>query len=199
MRPGSLPGVTWMAPAFVGQSAFPGERPGRRPDHGGRGPGVCRRGTAAPRRSWPVPVTPGQRGSRRTWLRAPLPDLAKKFLALFSKTFTGCPWRSSPSSGRPLSLRDRHGVRMPRRPWQCGCGSSLGTRRRPEQASRRRCCSRKQTRRLPHGRRGCGPGCTRCWWSPRRATGSSSRSRGSSRQAMHRGPRPGRTPLAGLA
>lgn len=61
------------------------------PDHGGRGPGVCRRGTAAPRRSWPVPVTPGQRGSRRTWLRAPLPDLAKKFLALFSKTFTGCP------------------------------------------------------------------------------------------------------------
>lgn len=31
MRLGSLPGVTWMAPAFVGQIAFPGERPGRRP------------------------------------------------------------------------------------------------------------------------------------------------------------------------
>lgn len=83
---------------------------------------------------------------------------------------------------------------MPRRPWQCGCGSSLGTRRRPEQASRKRCCGRKQTRRLPHGRRGCGPGCTRCSWSPRRATGSSSRSRGSSRQPMHRGPRAGPHP-----
>lgn len=132
VRPGSLPGADLDGACVCGPDHIPrGASRAAPPDHGRRGPGLHRGGAEAAAGGWPrppAPRCPGHAASlpgrslgedaraasgdgRCNWLRAPLPDLAKKkFLAVFSNSLKG----SSAGSGRPLSFRDRCSFRVPR-------------------------------------------------------------------------------------